>query len=518
MTQQETDRRVRSIAIVGGGTAGWMSAAAISKFFGRSIDVVLIESEEIGIIGVGEATVPHLSTFNHQLEIDEAEFVRQVQGTFKLGIQFNDWGKIGDSYIHGFGTIGRDLGLMPFHQYWLKARAQGQAKDISEYSLNTRAAPLGKFMSPPSDAPPNSPLAEIAYAYHFDAVSYARFLRRYAEDRGARRIEGKVVAVNQNGETGFVESVELESGQLISADLFLDCTGFRALLIEGTLNAGFEDWTHWLPVDRALVVPCEKVGPPTPYTRSTAHKAGWQFRIPLQHRTGNGHIYSSQFSTEEEAAEILLNTLDGPALADPKLLRFTTGKLRKLWDRNVIAIGLAGGFLEPLESTAIYLIQSGINRLMKLFPTADCDPVLQDIYNRQANFEYERIRDFIVLHYHATERDDTEFWNYVRTMSVSDELKSNIDLFRANGQFFRNGEELFGLTSWVEVMLGQGIYPQTYHPAVDWVSNADMLALVSHVEKVIASNVQLMPQHEDFIERCCSSRSPQFEVRARHKF
>jgi tryptophan 7-halogenase len=518
MTQQQTDRRVRSIAVVGGGTAGWMSAAAISKFFGRSIDVVLIESEEIGIIGVGEATVPHLSTFNHQLEIDEAEFVRQVQGTFKLGIQFNDWGKIGDSYIHGFGTIGRDLGLMPFHQYWLKARAQGQAKDISEYSLNTRAAPQGKFMSPPSDAPPNSPLAEIAYAYHFDAVSYARFLRRYAEDRGARRIEGKVVAVNQNGETGFVESVELESGQLISADLFLDCTGFRALLIEGTLNAGFEDWTHWLPVDRALVVPCEKVGPPTPYTRSTAHKAGWQFRIPLQHRTGNGHIYSSQFTTEEEAAEILLNTLDGLALGDPKLLRFTTGKRRKLWDRNVIAIGLAGGFLEPLESTAIYLIQSGINRLMNLFPTADCDPVLQDVYNRQANFEYERIRDFIVLHYHATERDDTEFWNYVRTMSVSDELKSNIDLFRANGQFFRNGEELFGLTSWVEVMLGQGIYPQTYHPAVDWVSNADMLALVSHVEKVIASNVQLMPQHEDFIERCCSSRSPQFEVRARHKF
>jgi len=505
MTQKETERRVRSIAVIGGGTAGWMCAAAITKTFGRNIEVVLVESEEIGIIGVGEATVPHLSTFNRLLEIDEAEFVRQVQGTFKLGIQFNDWGKIGDSYIHGFGTIGRDLGLMPFHQYWLKARAEGQAKDISAYSLNTLAAPQGKFMAPPSDAPPNSPLAEIAYAYHFDAVSYARFLRQYAEGRGARRIEGKVIAVNQNGESGFVESVELENGQLISADLFLDCTGFRALLIEGTLNAGFEDWTHWLPVDRALVVQCEKVGPPTPYTRSTAHKTGWQFRIPLQHRTGNGHIYSSQFGTEDEAAEILLNTLDGRALGDPKLLRFRTGKRRKLWDRNVIAIGLAGGFLEPLESTAIYLIQSGINRLMNLFPTADCDQVLQDAYNQQSSFEYERIRDFIVLHYHATERSDTEFWNYVRTMSVSDELRSNIELFRSNGQFFRNGEELFGLTSWVEVMLGQGIYPRTYHPAVDWVSNTDMLALVSHVEKVIASNVQLMPQHEDFIERCCSA-------------
>lgn len=518
MTQQEAKRPIRSIAIIGGGTAGWMSGAALSKFFGRSIDVVLVESEEIGIIGVGEATVPHLSTFNRLLEIDESEFVRQVQGTFKLGIQFNDWARIGDSYIHGFGTIGRDLGLMPFHQYWLKARAEGKAKDISHYSLNTLAAPQGKFMSPPSDAPPNSPLAEIAYAYHFDAVSYARFLRQYAEARGARRIEGKVIAVKQNGETGFIESVELESGQLISADLFLDCTGFRALLIEGTLKAGFEDWTHWLPPDRALVVQCEKVGPPTPYTRCTAHKAGWQFRIPLQHRTGNGHIYSSQFGTEEEAAEILLNTLDGRALGDPKLLKFRPGKRRKLWDRNVIAIGLAGGFLEPLESTAIYLIQSGINRLMNLFPTADCDQVLQDVYNQQATFEYERIRDFIVLHYHATERDDTEFWNHVRTMSVSDELKSNIELFRSNGQFFRNGEELFGMTSWVEVMLGQRIYPRTYHPAVDWVSNTDMLALVSHVEKVIASNVQLMPKHEDFIERCCAARTPQFQVAASHKF
>jgi tryptophan halogenase len=356
---------VRSLAIVGGGTAGWMCAAAITKAFGRKIDVVLVESEEIGTIGVGEATVPHLSAFNRLLEIDEAEFVREVRGTFKLGIQFNNWGRIGDSYIHGFGVIGRDLGLMPFHQYWLKARAEGRAKDIGHYSLNTVAAPLGKFMAPPSDAPPNSPLAEIAYAYHFDAGLYARLLRKRAEAQGAKRIEGKIVAVEQDGETGFVESVQLESGQLIGADLFLDCSGFRALLIGGTLGVEFDDWTHWLPCDRALVAPCEKVGPPTPYTRSTAHKAGWQFRIPLQHRTGNGHVYSSNFSSEDEAVEILLGTLDGPALGDPKLLKFTTGKRRKLWDRNVIAIGLAGGFLEPLESTAIYLIQAGINRRLR---------------------------------------------------------------------------------------------------------------------------------------------------------
>jgi len=498
---------VRSIAIIGGGTAGWMSAAAISKAFGRKIDVILVESEEIGTIGVGEATVPHLSVFNRLIELDEAEFVRGVQGTFKLGIQFNNWGKIGDSYIHGFGVIGRDLGLMPFHQYWLKAHGEGKAKDIGRYSLNTVAAPLGKFMAPPSDAPPNSPLAEIAYAYHFDAGLYARILRKRAETQGTRRIEGKVVAVKQNGESGFVESVELESGQVVSADLFLDCSGFRSLLLGGTLGVEFDDWTHWLPCDRALVAPCEKVGPPTPYTRSTAHKAGWQFRIPLQHRTGNGHVYSSQFSSDDEAADILLSTLDGPALGDPKLLKFRTGMRRKLWDRNVIAIGLAGGFLEPLESTAIYLIQAGINRLMSLFPTADCEQVLQDAYNEQSAFEYERIRDFLILHYHATQRDDTEFWNYVRTMSVPDTLKSYIDLFAANGQFFRNGNELFGLTSWVQVMLGQGIVPRTYHPAVDWVSDEDMLALVNHVEDVVASNVTLMPQHEDFIQRCCAAKA-----------
>ena len=436
-----------------------MCAAAISRSFGRKIDVVLIESEEIGTIGVGEATVPHLSAFNALLGIDEAEFVRRTTGSFKLGIQFNDWGKIGDSYIHGFGTIGRDLGLMPFHQYWLKARAMGKAKDLGQYSLNTVAAPQGKFMTPPSDAPPNSPLAEIAYAYHFDAGRYARFLRERAEAQGVRRIEGKVVAVDQSSENGFVEAVKLERGETVSADLFLDCSGFRALLIGGTLGVGFDDWTHWLPCDRALVAPCEKVGPPTPYTRATAHKAGWQFRIPLQHRTGNGHVYSSQFASDDEAADILLENLDGAPLGEPKLLRFTSGKRQKLWDKNVIAIGLAGGFLEPLESTAIYLIQSGINRLMALFPRADCDPALQAAYNEQSHFEYERIRDFIILHYHATERDDTEFWNYVRTMSVPDSLRSYMELFAADGQFFRNGTELFGLTSWVQVMLGQGIIP-----------------------------------------------------------
>lgn len=516
--QQETDRPICSVAIIGGGTAGWMCAAAITKSFGRTIDVVLVESEEIGTIGVGEATIPHLAAFNTLLGIDEAEFVRQTRGTFKLGIQFKDWGKIGDSYIHGFGVIGHDLGLLPFHQYWLKARAEGRAKNISHYSLNTLAAELGKFMSSAVDAPPNSPLADIAYAYHFDAGHYARFLRQRAEAQGAMRIEGKVVSVQQKPDNGFVESVTLENGDTVAADLFLDCSGFRSLLLGGTLGVEFDDWTHWLPCDRALVAPCEKVGPPTPYTRSTAHKFGWQFRIPLQHRTGNGHIYSSQFGTEDEAAEILIGTLDGTALGDPKLLKFTTGKRRKMWDRNVVAIGLSGGFLEPLESTAIYLIQAGISRLMTLFPAADCDPALQKVYNDQSDFEYRRIRDFIVLHYCATERADTDFWNYVRTMSLPDTLKTKIDLFAADGQFFREGTELFGLTSWVQVMLGQGIYPRTYHPAVDWVADKDMHALVGHVENVIASNVELMPQHEAFIQRCCAAPEARFEVSAPHNF
>jgi tryptophan halogenase len=499
MTFKQAKRPIRSIAVIGGGTAGWMSAAAISKSFGADIQVQLVESEDIGTIGVGEATVPHLSAFNRLLEIDEAEFVRQTQGTFKLGIMFNDWGQIGESYVHGFGVIGRDLGLMPFHQYWLKARSAGRAKDLSLYSLNTLAAPLGKFMTPPGDVPRNSPLAEIAYAYHFDAALYAHFLRKRAEAQGVKRVEGKVVAVNQSPESGFVESVRLESGVTIAADLFIDCTGFRALLIEETLHAGFEDWTPWLPCDRAVAVPCAKVGPPTPYTQSTARSAGWQWRIPLQHRTGNGYVYSSQFISDAEAADLLLKTLDGEALSDP------TGKRKKLWDKNVIAIGLAGGFIEPLESTAIFLIQSGISRLMSLFPYADFDEVLQNTYNAQMDFEYRKIRDFIILHYCVTRRDDSEFWNHVRTMEVPESLRAYMDLFSANGQFFREGTELFGLTSWVQVMIGQGILPKSYHPAVDWVKDADMLTLVEHVEKVIESNVAMMPKHEDFIARHCAA-------------
>jgi tryptophan halogenase len=494
---------IRDIVIVGGGTAGWMAAAAFSKLLGRC-SVRLVESEEIGTVGVGEATVPHLKLFNQVLEIDEAQFVRETFGTFKLGIQFVDWARIGDVYVHGFGQIGHDYGLLPFHQYWLKANSQGWAAELGEYSLNTAAAARGKFMVSAQDVPRGSPLADIAYAYHFDAGLYAQFLRRYAEARGARRTEGKVVHVAQR-EDGFVEEIVLASGERIRGDLFVDCSGFRGLLIEQTLHAGYEDWSHWLPCDRAVAMPCENIGPPTPYVRCTAREAGWTWRIPLQHRTGNGYVYSSRYISDDEAAKNLLGWIDGAARAEPRVLRFTGGRRRKAWINNVVALGLASGFLEPLESTSIYLIQSGIARLVNLFPDSGFSRTLIDRYNAQTDFEIERIRDFLILHYCATERDDTPFWNYCRTMDIPQPLREVIDLFRDSGRFFRQAEELFALTSWVEVMIGQRIVPQSWHPAVDLLPEIKLRELVEGVRKVIASCVDAMPLHQQFIDRCCAA-------------
>src|SRR3989440_678538 len=478
------DRRLRSILIVGGGTAGWMAAAALAKVLGRECSIRLIESEEIGTVGVGEATVPHLKLFNSVLEIDEAEFIREVRGTFKLGIQFVDWGRIGDRYIHGFGTIGHDYGLLPFHQYWLKQFLAGKAADIGAYSLNSAAAPLGKFMASATDVPPTSPLANIAYAYHFDAGLYARYLRGYAEARGVRRTEGQVVNVTLRGDDGFIDAVVLDSGEKVAGDLFIDCSGFRGLLIEEVLHTGYDDWSHWLPCDRAMAVPCENVGPPTPYTRSTARAAGWQWRIPLQHRTGNGYVYSSAYISDDEAATTLLKNLDGRALAEPRMLKFTTGRRRRFWSKNCVAIGLASGFMEPLESTSIYLIQSGIARLINLLPDQGFSPVLIERYNAQSAFEFERIRDFLILHYYATQRDDTPFWNYCRTMSIPAPLDNTMRLFRDSGRFFRDAEELFALTSWVQVLLGQRIEPRSYHPVVDLLPDEELEQFVVSVKNV----------------------------------
>ena len=496
---------VKQVVIVGGGTAGWMTAAALAKNFGSDLAIRLIESEEIGTVGVGEATIPALSFFNKMLEIDEAEFIRQTQGTFKLGIEFVDWARLGDVYFHGFGTLGLDFNGIPFHHYWTKSRQVKKAKDIGAYSLNSAAAPLGKFMVSAIDAPKNTPLADIAYAYHFDAGLYAKYLRNYAETRGVRRTEGKVTQVIQRPENGYIDAVVMESGEKIEGDLFIDCSGFRGLLIEQTLKAGYENWSHWLPCNSAVAVPCENVGPPTPFVRCTARPAGWTWRIPLQHRTGNGYVYSNKYVSDDEAASNLLGWLDGRALGSPRVLRFTPGQRKKCWDKNVVAIGLSSGFLEPLESTSIYLIQSAINRLLSLFPDREFNQAAIDRYNAQASFEIERIRDFIILHFCATERGDTPFWDYCRTMSLPEPLADTIRLFRDTGRYYRNAEELFGQLSWVQVMVGQRIVPQKYHPIVDRMKDSDLHGFVDHVEKVIASCVDAMPPHQAFIDKWCKA-------------
>ena len=499
-------RLLRKIVIVGGGTAGWMAAAALARTT-ASIAIELIESEEIGTVGVGEATVPHLRAFNETLRIDEAEFVRAVRGTFKLGIQFVDWGRIGERYIHGFGTIGHDYRGLPFHQYWIRLHLAGQARELGEYSLNTAAAPLGKFLSGATDVPRESPLSQVAYAYHFDAGLYAQYLRRYAEARGVRRTEGQVVDVQLRGEDGFIESVTLKTGARIEGDLFIDCSGFRGLLIEQALKTGYEPWTDWLPCDRAVAVASEKTAAATPYTRSTARAAGWQWRIPLQHRTGNGYVYASSQIEDDAATATLLENLDGRALGEPRLLRFTAGRRRKMWSRNCVALGLASGFLEPLESTSIYLIQSGIARLIDMLPDRRMSPALQSRYNAEEAFELERIRDFLILHYHATARRDSEFWKYCANMAIPPELEEKIRLFRDSGRFYRHADEFFALTSWVQVMIGQGIVPAGYHPLVDAVPAQELAQLGESVRGVIAACVAAMPAHEEFIARCC--RAPE---------
>ena len=505
----DTQNRIRNITVVGGGSAGWMAAAALATYLGKGASVRLVESEEIGIVGVGEASVPHIKMFNGQwLGIDEAEFVKRTQGTIKLGIEFNNWSRIGDSYIHGFGAIGRSLGPLPFHQFWLKLHQQGRAGPIGEYSPQTVMAPQGKFAPGDRNAAPGSPLADLAYAYHFDATLYARYLRELAEQRGVRRIEGRIVGVQQRAADGFIESVTLENGERIGGDLFIDCSGFRGLLIEQTLETGYEDWSHWLPCDRAMAVPSEGVDPITPYTRSTALAAGWQWRIPLQHRVGNGYVYSSRHLSDDEAAATLLAKLDGKALAEPRKLAFTTGMRKKFWNKNVVALGLASGFLEPLESTSIYLAQSGITRLLALFPQRDFNPLLIERFNRESAFEYERIRDFLILHYNATERDDTPFWDYCRTMPIPDSLRETVELFRADGRYFRNGEDFFALPSWVQVMLGQRIVPRGYHPIVDEMPEDRLVEVVEGLRANLRQAVATMPTHQEWINRYWKAPAP----------
>jgi len=498
---------IKRIVIAGGGTAGWMTAAALSKLLGSAWDITLVESEEIGIVGVGEATIPLINVFNSALELDENEFMRETAATFKLGIEFVDWGRLGDSYIHGFGPLGPDIGLTKFHHYWLSQHARGQAADLEAYSINILAARKNKFMRATRDMG-NSPLAEIAHAYHFDAGLYAAFLRRYSEKLGVRRIEGKIASVVLRAHDGFVEGLVMEGGLRIDGDLFIDCSGFRGLLIEQALHTGYEDWSHWLPVNRAWAVPCENHYPLTPYTRSTARTAGWQWRIPLQHRMGNGHIFCADYLSEQAAVDMLVSSLDAPRLADPRLLKFVTGKRRRLWNKNVVAVGLSSGFLEPLESTSIHLIQNTIARLTTFFPFQRFDAADTAEFNRQSDFEFERIRDFIILHYKATERCDTDFWNCVRTMPIPDSLAQKIELFRSNGRVFREHNELFSEISWVEVFLGQHIVPKGYHPLVDVLSKARVQEFLASVKHTIARCVEAMPTHEQYVAEQCRTPLP----------
>ena len=495
--------RIRKVVIVGGGTAGWMAAAMLSKLMGRALDITLVESELIGTVGVGEATIPQIRLFNATLGIDEDEFMRMTQGTFKLGIEFVDWLQPGHRYMHAFGAIGgRPLGAVPFHQYWLKSHQAGRAPALDHYVFNAVAGWQNRFLRG-ADVP-NSPLSNVAHAFHFDAGLYAKYLRGLAEARGVTRIEGTIGDVRLRGEDGFIESVVLDDGRMVDGELFLDCSGFRGLLIEQALHAGYEDWTHWLPCDRAMAVPCDSVRPLTPYTRSTARSAGWQWRIPLQHRTGNGMVYSSAHMGDDEAARTLLANLDGAPQAEPRALRFTTGMRKRFWHRNCVALGLASGFMEPLESTSIHFIQASLSKLVSFFPDAGFDPVEIDEYNRQVQFEYIRSRDFLVLHYWANRRDEP-FWRDCRAMAIPDTMAHKIELFQRHGRVFREHEELFTESSWIQVLIGQGVLPAGYHPMVDLLDDNETEAMLAGVRRVLESCAAQMPAHEDFIARHCAA-------------
>ena len=497
-----SEHSIRKIVIVGGGTAGWMAAAAFSALLEKgAFEIVLVESDEIGIVGVGEATIPPLVAFNNLLGINEDAFLAASKGTFKLGIEFVDWGAPGERYFHPFGPHGQDLRAVHFHQLYLREAKKRPLPDIREWSMSGVAAELGRFARPGPDA--RLPLSQLGYAFHFDAGLYARFLRAYAERGGVRRIEGRIVDVAVDGESGHVRSVTLADGTAVEGELFLDCSGFRGLLIEQTLGTGYEDWSRWLPCDRAVAVPCRLPGPPDPFTRSTARAAGWQWRIPLQHRMGNGIVYSSAHLERGEAEALLLANLEGEALAEPRHLSFTAGRRKLAWNGNVVSLGLSSGFVEPLESTSIQLIQSGIAKLLALFPDRRFDPRERAEYNRQMQDLFEDVRDFVILHYKATRRDDSAFWNYCRTMDVPDGLAAKLDLWRSKGRVFREGRELFATASWVAVLLGQGIVPEEHEP---WANVIDPEVAADALEKMRLSYRRMaenMPAHADFIARAC---------------
>jgi len=487
------------IVIVGGGTAGWMAASVCARFLpSQDYAVTLIESDEIGTVGVGESTIPQLQLINAALGINEDDFMRATQATYKLGIEFVGWGTAESRYIHAFGNTGRPIGQTPFQHFWLRGLRLGEDAPLDAYCLNAAAAYAHKFARGPEAQ--SQMLGGLVHAFQFDAGLYARFLRSYAEARGVCRIEGRITHADLDGESGDVSSVSLADGSAHGADLFLDCSGFRGLLIEETLHTGYEEWTRWLPCDRALAVPSEPVADLTPYTRATAKRAGWQWRIPLQHRVGNGHVFCSGAIGDDEATSLLLGGLDGAPLADPRLLKFTTGRRKAFWNRNVVALGLAAGFMEPLESTSIHLVQSAIERVLKFLPNGPIREADVAAYNAQTIFEWERVRDFIILHYHANSRPEP-FWRDCAAMAVPDTLAEKIDLFRANGRIARFNEELFAEVGWLQVMIGQSVMPAGYHPLADAPSDAELREFLSLIRQTGAKHVAGMPDHKAFLQR-----------------
>jgi tryptophan halogenase len=492
--------RIEKVVIAGGGTAGWMAAALLTRTLGKVVDVTLIESDEIGTVGVGEATIPPLVKYLRLLNIKEQDFMAATQGTFKLGIQFENWKDLKEKYIHSFGTTGTDHWSAGFQHFWLRDRARGSQVDYGAYCLELVAAQQSRFAHLPRQG--------MNYAFHIDATLLAGFLRQFSQKLGAVRVEGKITQVNTHPQSGCIESLELESGRVVAGDLFIDCTGFRGLLIEQTLKTGYEDWSHWLPCDSAVALQTEATIEAIPYTRAIAHQAGWQWRIPLQHRVGNGLVYSSRFMDDDAARAHLIKNVTGGHLVKPRVLKFKTGRRLRNWNRNVVALGLASGFVEPLESTSIHLIQQGIIRLLQLFPYDGIRQTEVDEYNNQSQVEIEYIRDFIILHYKVTNRSDSAFWNHCRTMPVPDSLAHRLQLFRETGRVFRAREDLFQENSWIQVMLGQGIVPEQYHPAADVLSDEELTRFMANIRTRVDQTVARLPRHDAYVEQYCKSVSP----------
>jgi len=492
---QANNQPIRRVVIAGGGTAGWMAAAALSKTMGKILDITLIESDEIGTVGVGEATIPTMITFHDLLELNEAEFMAATQATFKLGISFENWRNVDEHYIHSFGTTGTDHWTAGFQHFWLKGRARGLAGEYGDYCRELKAAQMDRFAHLPDQG--------MNYAYHLDAGLYARYLRKFSEALGVRRIEGKIVEVSQDAQSGFIRSLTLNDGAKIEGDLFIDCSGFRSLLLGQTLGVEFEDWSHWLFCDSALAVQTEATGVVPPYTRAIAHDSGWQWRIPLQHRVGNGLVYSSRFLDDEHARSKLLSNLAGEPLFEPRPIRFKPGQRRQTWHRNCVAIGLASGFLEPIESTSIHLIQRSLIRLLQMFPSAGICQTDIDEFNQQTAHEVEHIRDFIILHYNVTNRDDSPFWRACRELELPPSLHHRISHFRETGRVFRVPNELFAENSWVQVMLGQGIVPERYHQIADMMGDAELTHFLRTISGSVDSLVKQLPHHKDYLKRYC---------------